>query len=43
MSAVDDFQNRFAQTDRAGWMAILARATREELQQLALGIELPRE
>ena len=42
MSAVDDFQNSFAQIDRAGWMAVLARATREELQQLAQGIALPR-
>jgi alpha-D-ribose 1-methylphosphonate 5-triphosphate synthase subunit PhnG len=41
MSDVDDFQNRFAQTDRAGWMAVLARATRDELQQLARGLDLP--
>ena len=41
MSAVDDFQNRFAQTDRAGWMAVLARATRDELQQLMSGFEVP--
>ncbi len=41
MSPVDDFQNRFAQTDRAGWMAVLARATRDELQQLTRGVDLP--
>ena len=38
---MDDFQNRFAQTDRAGWMAVLARATRDELQQLTSDFELP--
>jgi alpha-D-ribose 1-methylphosphonate 5-triphosphate synthase subunit PhnG len=41
MSAVDDFQNRFAQTDRAGWMAVLARATRDELRTLTGGLDLP--
>ena len=41
MSAVDDFQNRFAQTDRAGWMAVLARATRDELLSLTRALELP--
>ena len=41
MSDVDDFQNRFAHTDRAGWMAVLARATRDELQQLTRGLDLP--
>ena len=41
MSAVDDLQNRFAQTDRAGWMAILARASRDELLHLTRGFELP--
>ena len=38
---MDDFQNRFAQTDRAGWMAVLARATRDELQSLTRALELP--
>ena len=38
---MDDFQNRFAQTDRAGWMAVLARATRDELLSLTRALELP--
>ena len=38
---MDDLQNRFAQTDRAGWMAVLARATRGELEHLTRGFDLP--
>ena len=38
---MDDLQNRFAQTDRAGWMAVLARATRDELQHFTRDFELP--
>lgn len=41
MAPVDDFQTSFAQTDRAGWMAVLARAAREELQYLTRGLDLP--
>lgn len=42
MSAVDNLQNSFAQTDRARWMAILARANRDELEALTRGFELSR-